>query len=89
MNQIFHPTYTTYIKNLKTGTERAININNNEKIGDFVGLSNSELYYITTNYIGEDSSSNLCKININTGEKSVIYQTQLKRAINNAQFVTW
>lgn len=88
-NQIFHPTYTTYIKNLKTGTERAINITNNEKIGDFVGLSNSELYYITTNYIGEDSSSNLCKINTNTGEESVIYQTQLKRAINNAQFVTW
>lgn len=88
-NQIFHPNYKTYIRDLKTDTERTIKVNNGQAIEEFVGLNNNELYYITTNYIGEDSSSNLCKININTGKESVIYQTQLKSAINNAQFVTW
>lgn len=88
-NQIFNPTYTTYVRNLETGEENTIEINNGKSIGEFVGLKDSELYYVTTDYVGEDSSSNLCKINLHNGKTSIIYQTELKQCINNAQFVTW
>lgn len=88
-NQIFNPTYTTYVRNLETGEENTIEINDGKSIGEFVGLKDNELYYVTTDYVGEDSSSNLCKINLHNGKTSIIYQTELKQCINNAQFVTW
>lgn len=85
----FNPTYTTYVRNLETGEENTIEINDGKSIGEFVGLKDNELYYVTTDYVGEDSSSNLCKINLHNGKTSIIYQTELKHCINNAQFITW